>query len=140
MSKNHNTTILHGAPEPPVHLAEKILRSIEKEERKRVFRQITVSSVLLLVSLGVAVASVMDLGIELSRSGFLSFVSLFGSDFSFAIMNLHELFLSLEESFPAVSAAFCIASTAFVLWFGARLVNEAWVIHQNKFVDSMIRT
>jgi hypothetical protein len=120
MSKNHGTTILRNAPEPPSYLAGRILRRIEKEERQKTFRQMAVSGALLAVS-------------RLSQSGFLSFASLFGSDFSFAAANLRELFLSLEESFPAVSAAFCVASIVFVLWFGMRLANEAGVVRRNRF-------
>lgn len=133
MSKNHGTTILRNAPEPPSYLAGRILRRIEKEERQKAFRQMAVSGVLLAVSFAASIASLFDLGSRLSQSGFLSFASLFGSDFSFAAANLRELFLSLEESFPAISAAFCAASIAFVLWFGMRLMNEAGVVRRNKF-------
>lgn len=133
MSKDHDATILHQSPEPPAYLAGRILRCIEKEERRKTLRRTVVSSVLLVVSFVSSVASLMDLGTKLSQSSFLSFVSLFGSDFSFAMANLRELFLSLTESFPAISAAFCIASIALVLWFGMRLVNEAEIIRRNKF-------
>jgi ABC-type antimicrobial peptide transport system permease subunit len=134
MQKDRYKAILRESPEPPAYLAGKILRSIEREERKRVFRQIAVSGVFLFVSLGSAVASVMDLGNKLSQSGFLSFASLFHSDFSFAMINFRELSSSLVESFPAISAAFCLASAAFVLWFGMRLISEAGVIRRNRFV------
>lgn len=133
MSKDRDATILHQSPEPPAYLTERILRSIEKEERKTIFRRIAVSGTLLFVSLGSAVASMIDLGDRLSQSGFLSFASLFRSDFSFAMANIHELSLSLEESFPAVSAAFCITSIVLVLWFGVRLMKEAGVVHRNRF-------
>jgi small basic protein len=133
MPKDRNATILRQSPEPPAYLAEKVLCSIRKEESKRIRRQIAVSGMLLVVSLGSAVASMMSLGGELSRSGFLSFVSLFSSDFSSVTANFREVFFSLIESFPAVSAALCIASVAFVLWFGVRLVNEAGTIRRNRF-------
>jgi asparagine N-glycosylation enzyme membrane subunit Stt3 len=134
MEQDRAKNILSGAPEPPSYLTGKILRSIENRERKKALRQIAVSCVLLFASLGALAASAMDLGSELSRSGFLSFVSLFRSDFSFAVANLHELFLSLVESFPAISAAFCLASVGLVLWFSVRIVHEAIFARHNKFV------
>jgi ABC-type antimicrobial peptide transport system permease subunit len=110
-----------------------ILRKIEKEERRKTFRQMIVSGVLLVASFAASALSMMDLGTRLSESGFFSFISLFGSDFSFAMANGRELFFSLTESFPAISAAFCIASIAFVVWFGMRLTREAGTIRRNKF-------
>lgn len=133
MQNDRTTDILYKAPEPPSGLAGKILRSIEKEERKKAFRQAIVSGCLLFISLGSTVVSVMDFGNELSRSGFLSFVSLFRSDFSFAVANTHEMFLSLAESFPAISAAFCLASIGFAVCFAARLINKAVVARRSKF-------
>ena len=76
----------------------------------------------------------MSMGAELSHSGFLSFASLFNSDFSFAIANLRELAMSLVESFPAFSAALCLASIGVAIWFGARLAHEANVARWNKFI------
>jgi ABC-type antimicrobial peptide transport system permease subunit len=133
MSKDNDATILHDSPEPPAYLAARILRRIEKEERRKAFRQMVVSGAFLAASFASFVASLFDLGAKLSQSGFLSFASLFGSDFSFAMANLHELALSLEESFPAMSAAFCIASVVLAVWFGARLMSEAGVIRRNRF-------
>jgi len=133
MSESRKSNVFHDAPEPPSYLASRILRSIEREERKKIYRQIVASGVLLAVSVGSAVASVMSLGTELVHSGFFSFASLFASDFSFAIANLHELSLSLVESFPAISGAFFLASIGLVLWFGTRLIAEAGAVRQNKF-------
>lgn len=133
MQKDRTTTILYKAPEPPRTLTGKILRSIEHEERKKAFRQVIVSGILLFVSLGSTVASIMELGNELSQSGFLSFASLFRSDFSFAVANLHEMFLSLAESFPAIAAALCLASIGFAVCFAVRLVGEAMVVRHSKF-------
>jgi hypothetical protein len=133
MSKNRGETILRQSPEPPAYLAGMILRKIENEERRKTFRQMAVSGILLLASSTASILSMMDLGTRLSQSGFISFASLFGSDFSFVAMNVKEVFFSLIESFPAISAAACIASVALVLWFGMRLTKEAGVIRRNKF-------
>ena len=133
MSKDRGTTVLRQSPEPPAYLTGMILRKIEKEERRKTFRQMIVSGVLLVASFAASALSMMDLGTRLSESGFFSFISLFGSDFSFAMANGRELFFSLTESFPAISAAFCIASIAFVVWFGMRLTREAGTIRRNKF-------
>lgn len=132
IQKDPGMTILHQAPEPPTYLVGKILRRIDREERRKTFRQMAVSGIFLIVSFAASVASLMDLGVKLAQSGFLSFVSLFASDFSFAAANIKELLFSLTESFPAMSAAFCIASVAFVLWFGMRLTKEAGIIRHNK--------
>ena len=137
MEQDRATTILSGTPEPPSYLAGKILHAIEDGERKNAFRQIAISCVLLFASLGALAASAMDLGSELSRSGFLSFISLFRSDFSFAMANLREMSLSLVESFPAISAAFCLASIGLVLWFGVRIVREAMVARHSKFATPL---
>ena len=133
MSKDRNTIILRQAPEPPTYLVGKILRRVEKEDRRKTLRQMAVSGIFLVVSFAASVASFMDLGAKLTQSGFLSFVSLFTSDFSFAVTNIRELLFSLTESFPTMSAAFCIGSVVFVLWFGMRLTKEAGVIRRNKF-------
>ncbi|MGB7957220.1 MAG: hypothetical protein WCF77_00030 [Minisyncoccia bacterium] len=133
MSKDRGATILRQSPEPPAYLAGRILRKIEKEEQRKTFRQMAVSGILFIASSAASALSLMDLGSRLSQSGFLSFASLFGSDFSFVVTNIKEVFFSLIESFPAISAAFCIASVALVLWFGMRLSKEAGVIRRNKF-------
>jgi hypothetical protein len=130
---DRSNKILCNAPEPPVNLTARILRSIEKEERKKAFRQVVVSGMFLFISLGATIMSTMDFDNELSRSGFLSFISLFRSDFSFAIANIHEVFLSLAESFPAISAAFCLASIGFAICFAARLISKALVVRHSKF-------
>lgn len=100
------------------------------------YREMVVSTALLCVSLGAAAASAVNLGSELSQSGFFSFASLFGSDFSFAMANLRELFLSLTESFPAISGALCLGSIGLAFWFGVRLVSEAETVHKNKFLPA----
>jgi hypothetical protein len=133
MQKDRTITILHEAPEPPAYLAGRILRSIEQEERKKLHRQIAVSGMFLFVSVGSTIMSLMSLGTELSHSGFLAFASLFSSDFSFAMANLRELFLSLVESFPAFSVAFCLASVGFAVWFGARLLRETVMARRTMF-------
>ena len=133
MSKDRGATILRQSPEPPAYLAGMILRKIEKEEQRKTFRQMAVSGVLLVASSVASAFSIMDLGTRLSQSGLFSFASLFGSDFSFVVTNIKEVLFSLIESFPAMSAAFCIASVVFVLWFGMRLTKEAGVIRRNKF-------
>jgi hypothetical protein len=133
MSKDRDTTILSQSPEPPAYLAGMILRRIEKEERRKTFRQMLVSGILLICSSVSFVASAMDMGTRLSRSGFLSFISLFGSDFSFATANIKEVSFSLIESFPAMSAALSVASITLVLWFGVSLIKEAGIIRRNGF-------
>lgn len=133
MTEDRDIRMLHRAPEPPAYLAGRILRSIELEERKRIYRRIAASALFLVASLGATVASIMDLGTQLSQSGFLSFASLFNSDFSFAVTNIRELSLSLVESFPAISGAFCVASIGLVLWFGIRLISEAGTARRNNF-------
>ena len=133
MQKDRSKIILQQAPEPPAYLAGRILRRIEKEERRKTLRQMAVSGILLVVSFAAGAASFIDMETRIAQSGFLSFASLFGSDFSFAMTNIRELFFSLAESFPAMSAAFCIVSVAFVLWFGARIAKEAGIIRHNRF-------
>lgn len=132
MPKDRDTAILHQSPEPPEYLVGKILRCIAAKERRGAFHQMIVSSVLFLASSVACTLSVVDLGTKLSRSGFLSFTSLFSSDFAFAIANFRELTLSLAESFPAISAAFFIVSATLALGFGARLIKEAAIIHRSK--------
>ena len=121
-------------PEPPTYLIGRILRSIEREERKRTYRQVAVSGGFSFCFFGIRCRKHRDLGADLARSGFLSFASLFRSDFSFAMANIKELALSLVESFPAISAAFCLASIGCAIWFGVRLINDTRVArHQNGF-------
>ena len=133
MTEDRDTTILRQSPEPPAYLAGMILRRIKKEERRKMFRQMLVSGILLIVSFAASVASLMDMGAKLTRSGFLSFVSLFNSDFSFAIANIREVSFSLIESFPATSVALSIASITLALWFGVRLIKEAGIMRRNGF-------
>lgn len=133
MSKDRGATILQQSPEPPAYLAGMILRKIEEAEQRKTFRQMAVSGILFLASSAASALSMMDLGTRLSQSGFISFASLFGSDFSFVATNIKEVLFSLVESFPAISAAACIASVALVLWFGMRFTKEAGVIRRNKF-------
>ena len=133
LPEDRNARVLHAAPEPPAYLAGKILRSIEREERKKVRREMMLSVAFLLLSLASAAASMVALGGELARSDFFSFASLFGSDFSFAVANFHEIFLSLVESFPAISGAVFLASVGFAVWFGVRLIAEAGTARKNHF-------
>ena len=128
--------ILSASPEPPAHLAERILRSVEREERRRVRRRMAASSVLFAGSLAAGAASLMSFDHDLARSGFLSFLSLFGTDFSFVAANLRDVSLSLAESFPAFSAAFLLASAGLVVWFAARLFREASALRKERFTET----
>ena len=125
MTEERRKKILSASPEPPAHLAERILRFIDREERRRMRQRMIASSALFAGSLAAAVASVTSFDHDLVRSGFLSFLSLFGTDFSFVAANLRDVALSLAESFPAFSAAFSLASAGFVVWFASRLFREA---------------
>ena len=125
MSKDNDATILHDSPEPPAYLAARILRRIKKEERRKAFRQMVGGRLAGFVRIvrRKLVRSWHQLRNPVSFRLLPCLVRL-----SFAMANLHELALSLEESFPAMSAAFCIASVVLAVWFGARLMSEAGVI------------
>lgn len=134
MEQSRHQKILLSPPQPPAYLVAKILRAIDREERQRIFRRMAWSAGFLTLSLGAAGASVADLNNELSRSGFLSFLSLFGSDFSFAAGHFGEMAFSLGESFPALAAALSLASIGLVLWFGVILIREASIARRQNGV------
>ncbi len=133
MLTQRSRNILASPPEPPAYLAEKVLRSIAREERRRIVRQMIASGIFLAASLGAAGVSTMSFGNDLAHSGFLSFVSLFGTDFSFVAANMRDVAFSLAESFPALSASLCLASVGFALWFAARLARGAASVRENNF-------
>jgi hypothetical protein len=125
--------MLSDAPEPPAYLAGKILRGIQKEERHRATRQILVSTLLLVGSMAATILSVFDLNDKLSQSGFLTFASLFVSDFSLATANFRELAWSLVESFPAIPAGLFLGSMIFVIWFATLAVKKISVGRHGRF-------
>ncbi len=130
--------ILSASPEPPARLAERILRSIDREDQRRLRQRIFASSALFAGSLVVTATSLMSFDHDLARSGFLSFLSLFGTDFSFVAANLRDVAFSLAESFPAFSAAFSLAGAGFVAWFASRLFRETAALRKGRFTETSL--
>jgi hypothetical protein len=133
MTTRKDIAMLRDAPEPPEYLTRRILERIKKEERRSAMRQFFVSASLFAASAVASAFCVLDLDRELSRSGFLSFASLFVSDFSSAIANFHELAFSLVESFPALPASFLLASMIFMVWFAALATKKMNVVRRSRF-------
>jgi hypothetical protein len=133
MTTRKDIAMLQDAPEPPEYLTRRILERIQKEERRSMMRQFFVSISLFAVSMAASAFYIFDLNAELSRSGFLSFASLFVSDFSLALANFHELAFSLVESFPALPASFLLASMIFAVWFAALAAKKMNVMRRSHF-------
>lgn len=133
MTSRKDIAMLQNAPEPPEYLSRKIVQGVRNEQRRMVKRRLFVSSLLFTASAALAVLCVLDFNAEISRSGFLSFASLFVSDFSLAVANFHELSLSLVESFPAVSAGFLLGSSVIAAWFAIRAVRTIVMVRRHHF-------
>jgi hypothetical protein len=130
MEQSRHKHILSSPPEPPEYLVAKILGALDREERTATVRRMAWSGGFLVISLGAAAASIVKMESDLSQSGFLSFLSLFSSDFSFAIAHFRDMAFSLAESFPGISAALAFASIGLVLWFGVRLAQEGALVRR----------
>ncbi len=111
-------------PEPPAELVKNILLRIEREEHRRLAMNTAAFGAVLLGSLVLAGYGWMAAAGEASRSGLLSFISLFLSDFSVATANLSDFMLSVVESFPVFPVALFLSGIFFAIWSAARFVRE----------------
>lgn len=126
MTNRRRTTMNTDAPEPSEGLARRILLHIEAYERRMMRIKVAAFGAVFTGSLSVAIASFMNFGAQVSHSGFLSFFSLWFSDFSTAFANLPDMLSSMIESFPAIWAALLLGGTAFALWSMSKLVHELY--------------
>ncbi len=113
--KKH-ASVLDNAPELSPGLAQKIISRIERYERrlflaKKVGFGACVAGSVTLTGFGFENAAT-----ELSRSGFFSFAALIFSDFSSALANFPDFFLSVAESIPAIPIALFFGGIVFFLW------------------------
>ncbi len=81
-------------------------------------------------SFAVAIASFLNFGSQVAHSGFLSFASLWFSDFSAAMANLPDMVSSLVDSFPIIPAALVLGGVAFAIWSAGKLMGEVGVMRQ----------
>jgi hypothetical protein len=96
-------------PEPSPELFVKIMKRIRKEERILFFKRIAIFSVMLMAS-GVAFVPAIKMLVQESQtSGFIYFVSLAFSDFAVVKTYWQSFSLTLLETLPALSVAFCLA-------------------------------
>jgi hypothetical protein len=120
-------------PEPPSGLAKTILLRIERRERQLLAVKTAASAVVFAVSLWVIEIGYTNLVAGAERSGFLSFLSLLFSDFSFVASNLSDFLFSIIESFPIFAAAAVLGGIAFAIWSMGMIINEAMRIGGRRF-------
>src|SRR5665213_1733902 len=111
-------------PEPPTGLDRKIMLKIERYERRVLIAKTAGFGTLFLGSLAFMVAAYLNLASALAQSGFLSFTSLFFSDFSVAITNFQDFAFSMLESFPVFSASFLIGGVIVAIWSAAHFMKD----------------
>jgi uncharacterized membrane protein YiaA len=125
MAKNYKKLLsVFNAPEPSVGLVRKIMSRIEQRERRFLFAKMAGSVVCIVGSLSLISFGFMNAAMELSRSGFFSFASLFFSDFSSAIANFPDFVSSIMESVPAIPIALLFGGIVFFLWSAAVFAKE----------------
>jgi len=96
-------------PEPSPELFIKIMKRIRKEERILAFKKIAFLSAILIGSTIASVPAVKMLVQEAQTSGFIQFVSLAFSDFEIVKAYWQSFALTILETLPALSFAFCLA-------------------------------
>ncbi len=112
------------APEPPANLVRKIIARIERRERYLFRAKLAGFTACVMGSLAVTDFGFMNAATELSHSGFFSFTSLLFSDFSSAIANFPDFFLSIMESIPAIPISLFLGGIVFLLWSIAAFSKE----------------
>jgi hypothetical protein len=117
-------SIFETAPEPCDSLARRIMLHIEQHEQRVLRAKAAIFGAVFTGSFSVAIASFVNFGSQVSHSGFLSFASLWFSDFSTALANLPDMLSSMLESFPALSAALLLGGVAFAVWSAGKLISE----------------
>ncbi|MDE2018983.1 MAG: hypothetical protein KGJ13_01400 [Patescibacteria group bacterium] len=127
----HGKPFLDG-PEPSDTLAPRILHCIEDRERRDLRMKMAVFGAMFMGSLSAAVAGFLNFGAQVSQSGFLSFASLWFSDFSAAIANWSDMLSSMVESFPALPAALVLGGVAFAAWSAGKLVSEITLMRMHR--------
>ncbi len=105
-------------------LQRKIMKRIERHERRVLFLKTLGFGTLLAGSLSVLVVAYLNLTAALAQSGFYSFASLFFSDFSTAMANFQDFAFSILESFPVFSAAFLVGGIIAVIWSAAHFIDD----------------
>jgi fatty-acid desaturase len=111
-------------PEPPAGLGRKIMRKIERYERRVLIAKTAGFGVLFIASLAFLVGAYLNLATALTQSGFLNFTSLFFSDFSAAMANFQDFAFSMLESFPVFSAAFVLGGVIVAIWSAVHFIND----------------
>jgi hypothetical protein len=123
-----------GFPEPCEGLAGRIMLHIEQHERRALRIKAAFFGVAFTGSFSIAIASFVNFGSQVSHSGFLSFASLWFSDFSTAFANLPDMLSSMLESFPALSAALVLGGVAFAVWSAGKLISEIGMMRKQHLV------
>ena len=124
--------LLLDAPEPCDSLAARILLCIEEKERRSLRAKAAAFGAVFLGSLALAAAGLLAFGTQVSQSGFLSFASLWFSDFSAAVANWSDMVSSMVDSFPILPAAIILASVSFAIWSVGKFSQEFGLIKKLK--------
>jgi len=120
-------------PAPPAGLAKKILLCIKREERRRFLTRTVALGAALAGSMALVVYGGVAVAADASRSGFISFASLFFSDFSATIASFSDFIFSVVESFPVFSAALLLSGVFFAIWSAAAFVDEMALLRRHTF-------
>src|ERR1700722_20075311 len=111
-------------PEPPAGLQGKVMRRIERYERRVLIAKTVGFGTLFAASAGLVVVGYFNLMSAFAQSGFLNFASLFFSDFGAATANFQDFVFSTLESFPVFSVAFLLGGVIAVIWSAVHFIND----------------
>lgn len=117
----------------PLDLTRKILLRIDREERRRFLIKTVAFGTVLAGSIAVVVMGTMSMASDLARSGFLSFASLFFSDFSVAMTSFSDFMFSLVASFPVFSATIFLSGVFVAVWSAAGFIDEIMLTRRHTF-------
>ena len=111
-------------PEPPKDLNHRVMRRVIATKRRALALKAAGFGSLFAGSLALLAFAYMNLTAALTQSGFLSFASLFFSDFNVAMANFQDFMFSILESFPVFSAAFLVGGLIAVIWSATHLLRD----------------
>lgn len=98
-----------------------IMRRIEIETKKRLFRQLIVDSAVLVFSTGLTTVFTIWAWISINTTAFKDLLSLAYSDLPVVINNWQVFMYAILETLPATLSFLLVASLFVTLWFGRDL-------------------
>lgn len=125
MLKNHEKLFIYiDAKEPPFGMLDKIMLRIAQKRRRRAGIRIACFGFLSLLAVAILIPTSQGLYSEMSRSGFMQFVSLLFSDASIVMIYWQDFALSLMEALPIFSVSAVLGSVLLLLFSLKFIVSD----------------